>query len=138
MREYRLEEIKVGFSDSFETQISNDFLDRFQALIGDINPLHADEAFARKAGYQGRVVHGMLIAGFYSKLVGLYLPGLRALLHRVEISFLKPSYQGDILTIKGEVVAVHDVLRQIEIKAEISNARGERVSRAKIWSGVRE
>ena len=122
----------------FYTRIQAGAIDSFQLLSGDVNPLHADPSFAFAEGYKGRVVHGMLTAGFYSRLVGLYLPGKHALLHRLDASFLQPVFEGDELHVSGVVVAVHESISQIEIRAEILRVTEEKVSRAKIWVGMHE
>jgi len=137
MNNYRLLDLSIGMRAVFSTQISPGSIDTFQTLCGDTNPLHSNREFANANGYKSRVAHGMLTAGFYSRLVGHYLPGKYALLHRLDTSFLKPVFEGDNLTISGEVVAVNTTVAQIEIKAEIVGYSG-RVSRAKIWVGVRE
>ena len=113
-------------------------VDTFVELSGDRNTMHTDQSFAINYGFPDRLVHGMLTASFYSKLVGMYLPGAFALFQEVSISFTAPVYPGDTLTIKGEVVAIHEVYRQIEIKASITNQHGKKVSRAKIRTGINE
>jgi acyl dehydratase len=137
MNNYRLQELDIGMRACFSIQISPGSIDKFQALFGDLNPLHSDLKFANASGYKNRVVHGMLTAGFYSKLIGHYLPGKYALLHRLDTSFIKPVFEGDNFTVSGEVIAINTSVSQIEIKAEIVGKSG-RVSRAKIWTGVRE
>jgi 3-hydroxybutyryl-CoA dehydratase len=135
MNELRLSQIEIGLSASFEAEIAPGAIAAFRELSGDANPLHCDATFARAAGHPAPVAHGMLTASLYSRLVGHYLPGRHALLHRVDASFLKPVYEGDKLRIRGEVTAVNETVRQIEIKAEIERG-GEKVGRAKIWAGV--
>lgn len=136
MNVFQLADIGIGLRADFSLRVPAGSIDSFQKLTGDTNPLHADKEFAVASGFRDRVVHGMLTAGYYSQLVGLYLPGRHALLHRVDASFIKPVFEGDELTVRGEVVAVNNTVNQIEIKAEIVGNYG-RVSRAKIWVGVR-
>ena len=84
------------------------------------------------------MVYGMLTASFYSTLVGMYLPGKHALLQEVCTSFIAPVFPGDNLTVYGKVSAIHLDLRFIEIRANITNQLGEKVSRAKLRTGVHE
>lgn len=135
MNELRLNQIQVGLGAEFDAEIPVGAIERFRELSGDSNPLHSDPAFARAAGHRAPVAHGMLTAALYSRLVGHYLPGKLALLHRVDASFLKPVYEGDRLKVRGEVTAVNETVKQIEIKAEIL-CGGDRVGRARIWAGV--
>lgn len=113
-------------------------LDQFEILTGDANPLHKERDFAVQYGFPDRVAYGMLTASFYSTLIGMYLPGKYALLQGVDVAFIAPVFPGDKLTIFGEIVSVHQTLKQIEIGAHISNQFGKKVSRAKIRSGINE
>ena len=138
MREYRLADLAVGLSHSFQVQISLDMMDQFRNISGDANPLHTDLAFASRQGFRDRVSYGMLTASFYSTLVGMHLPGRHAFLQGVDASFVAPVFPGDSLTVFGEITSVHEVHRQIEIRAHVTNGLGQKVSRAKIRSGVSE
>ncbi len=138
MNVYRLSDLHVGLSHGFEVTVTRDMVDQFGRLSGDVNPLHTDTEFARSRGFGDRVVHGMLTASFYSTLVGVYLPGRNALLQTVHTSFTAPVFPDDVLNIYGEIVSLHEVLRQIELKAHVTNQHGKKVSRAKIWTGIYE
>ena len=113
-------------------------MDQFQEFSGDANPLHTDKAFALSRGHRDRVVYGMLTAAFYSTMVGMYLPGRFALLQSIDASFVAPVFIGDKLNVFGEIISIHRELKQIEIRAHITNQFGRKVSRAKIKSGIHE
>jgi acyl dehydratase len=115
-----------------------EMMDAFRNISGDCNPLHTDPVFAETYGYSAQVVYGMLTASFYSTLVGMYLPGKYALFQGADIVFTAPVYPGDTLIVSGEVVSKHEAYRQIELKAQITNQNGEKVSRAKIRTGIHE
>jgi acyl dehydratase len=135
MNEYRVGDLAEGVRASFQAAVTNAMLDQFAQLSGDTNPLHADAEFARSRGHPDRVAFGMLTASFYSTLAGVHLPGRHALLQGVDASFVAPVFAGDLLTVSGEVSAVHAALGQIEIRAHITNQHGKKVSRAKIRVG---
>ena len=54
------DEIHLGMKSSFSHRLTDEDMRQFAALSGDVNPLHIDDAYARAAGYPGRVVYGML------------------------------------------------------------------------------
>lgn len=58
------------------------------------------------------------------------------MLQSVHVDFLNPVYVGDVLTVSGEVVEIHDSVRQVIIKATIKNQDNKTVSRAKNEAGV--
>lgn len=136
MNRYTIEEIEVGMTASFPVTVTADMLESFHKLSGDDNPLHNDEAYAQERGYPGRVVFGMLCAGFYSTLAGVYLPGERCLLHEVNTKFKKPVFVGDTLTVSGTVSEKSEALRRITVKAVIKNQHGETVNKGTIQAGV--
>jgi 3-hydroxybutyryl-CoA dehydratase len=138
MKEYHLSDIHIGLNHSFDVRITEEMVDTFERLTGDSNILHTSKDFAVEKGYKDRVVYGMLTSSFYSTLVGMYIPGKYALLQGVDVSLVAPVFPGDLLTIFGEVTAVHDTFRQIEIKAHITNQDGKKISRAKIRSGIND
>ena len=138
MNKYCINSIKIGLKQQFVADITQEKLNAFTFLSGDINPLHTNEEHAKKLGHPGVVVYGMMTASLYSTLVGVYLPGKNALLQDIETRFSRPVFIGDILSIEGEVVEVHKTLKRIEIKATIRNQHGKIVSRARIHSGIDE
>jgi 3-hydroxybutyryl-CoA dehydratase len=135
-RVLNFDEVQVGLSTTFVVTITEAMLLAFGGISGDLNPLHVDAAYAQSVGHPTPVVYGMLTASFYSQLVGMHLPGKHALLQQVEVGFTAPVYVGDLLKVEGVVADVHESVRQIEIKASISNQHTQQVSRAKIRVGM--
>ena len=77
--EYSFDEIEIGMQKSFKIFISEDYLDDFAKLSGDDNPLHMNEEYASSTSFKKRVCSGMFLSSFFSRLVGMYLPGKHAL-----------------------------------------------------------
>ncbi|MBI5637282.1 MAG: dehydratase [Nitrospinae bacterium] len=122
----------------FMVGITHENMAAFRRMSGDENPLHIDPVFAREAGFKDNVVYGMLVAAYYSTLVGMYLPGRFALLHGVDVSFQKPVFLGESLTVRGEITYLNEAFKQMEIKASIINQDNVIISKAKIKTGVRQ
>ena len=123
MREYKLADLYAGMEESFTAGITREMEDAFRIITGDLNPLHSDDDFAASVleGAKGHAVFGMLTASLLSTLAGMYLPGKYSLIHSVEgLSFLKPVYAGDVLTVKGTVTEVYTELRMIRLKVSIT------------------
>lgn len=108
VNEYLYDEIEIGLEEGFTRQVTQEMMESFRALSGDINPLHCDEAYAASLGHPSCVVYGMLSASFYSTLAGVYLPGKHCLLLGVDTKFNKPVYVGDALTVSGKVIKKTD------------------------------
>ncbi len=77
---------------------------RNQALIyrlsGDRNPLHSDPSFARAAGFDRPILHGLCTFGISTKaLVDVAAGGVASRITSVGGSFASPVYPGDLLTV---------------------------------------
>ena len=136
MNEYRITDISAGHQESFSVTVTEDMMAKFQAITGDINPLHVSDDFAKEKGFPQRVVYGMLTASLISTLGGVYLPGKYCLIQGVEVRFAKPVFIGDVLEVTGEAVKVDRDLRYLEIKVTIRNQRNEKVLRGLLKAGV--
>lgn len=136
MNRYRFEEIEVGMEEAFQVQITAKMMKAFGEITGDNNPLHTDEAFARKKGYASCVSYGMLTASFLSTLAGVWLPGERSLIHGVEVKLVKPVFVEDVLTVHGSVAEKNDLFSVIKLKVTITNQKGEKVLRGNMQIGV--
>jgi acyl dehydratase len=72
-------------------------------LSGDLNPLHADPAFAAKAGFtQGPILHGLCTYGFVARaIVQTACGGDATKLRRLDGQFRRPVWPGDTIVVDG-------------------------------------
>lgn len=136
MNHYLFEDLKLGQIEGYSVKVTEDMLESFKSITGDINPLHTDEQFAAGHGFSGRVCYGMLTASLLSTLAGVYLPGERSLIQSAEIKFVKPVFIGDELKVSGVVDELNDTVQQIVLKVEIRNQKDEKVLRGKMKVGL--
>lgn len=136
MNEYKYSDLTEGMSESFQVKVTEQMLEQFRQITGDINPLHGIKEFAQERGYRDQVVFGMLTASFLSTLAGVYLPGKNSLIYEVETKFVKPVFPGDELTISGTVEEKNDLFQLFKMKVVILNQNGEKVLRGKMKVGV--
>lgn len=66
----------------------------FAEASGDDNPLHLDEAAARRAGFPGTIAHGVLALAEFSRILGTEAPGPGTVFLQLESAFLKPLLAG--------------------------------------------
>lgn len=135
MNRYDYEDLDTGHEEHFSVNITDDMLDSFRAVTGDMNPFHRDDDFARKYGFEGHAAFGMLTASFLSTLAGMYLPGEKSIIMSTETKFMKPVYPGDTLTISGTVAEKNDTYRVMKLKVSVKNSRGEKVLRGSMQVG---
>ena len=138
MNEYKFENLKVGLCESFIYQVTNEKLELFKQLTGDINPLHNNREFAVLHGQKDRVVYGMITASLISTLGGVYLPGKYCLIQEVNTKFYRPVFVGDILNVSGIVDELNDTVKQCVIKVSITNQDNIKVLKGKLVVGFTE
>lgn len=123
-RSLSLEEINIGDEASFKRVISEADVANFAQVSGDFNPLHTDETYAAKTELAGMVVHGMLLGALVSRLIGMDLPGERALLVKETLEFKAPVRIGDELTVSGLVTNKSTSVAILEIAITINSQSG--------------
>jgi acyl dehydratase len=70
-------------------------------LSGDRNPLHSDPSFARRAGFDRPILHGLCTYGFTGRaLLSSLCEGDASRLQHIEGRFASPVFPGDPLTIR--------------------------------------
>lgn len=126
-----LSDMSVGREASFSWQAKTADIDGFAALSGDHNPLHMDDSYARENAFDGRVVHGFLLAAQVSGLIGMALPGRRCLLMEEKLAFPNPVYAGDTVVFLGRVKEVHEELSLIILKVT-AHKDGQTVVRGRV------
>ena len=136
MNYYGFDEIVEGMEESFTVKVTHEMMEAFLGIMGDVNPLHTDVSFAKEKGYDSCVVYGMLTASFLSTLAGVYLPGKNSLIHSVETKFVKPVFEGDVLTVSGKVTEKRELFSAFVMKVEIRNQNNEKVLRGNMQIGV--
>lgn len=136
LNHYTFAQLQIGQSESFSVTVTEQSMQLFCKLSGDISPIHMQDNAAIQRGHKGRVAYGMLCASYFSTLAGVYLPGEHCLLHSVEAKFTKPVYIGDTLCVSGTISEKNEAFGVITIKAAITNQHGEKVTRGTIKAGV--
>ena len=136
--EYSFDEIEIGMQKSFKIFISEDYLDDFAKLSGDDNPLHMNEEYASSTSFKKRVCSGMFLSSFFSRLVGMYLPGIHALHISQSLNFVNPCFIGEMITVEGKVIDKSPATKIIKLETTITNESGKRIIDGKAQVIVRD
>ena len=134
--ESTIDDFSIGQEFSFSATIKKSDVENFAKLSGDVNPLHMDESFAQQRGFKGRVVHGILLSSYLSRLVGVHFPGRHAVLHSININFLSPAYIDDTVSIECVVKQISLGTQTLVLKVAMKNNESRNVLlRGKIQVG---
>ena len=123
--EYTYNEIKIGLKKEFSVKITESLVNDFAKISGDYSPLHMDIEYASTTSFKKRVVHGMLLASFFSRVDGMYLPGKHALYFSQTLKFVNPCFIDDLVTVQSEVIEKSDSTQIITINSQIINESGQ-------------
>ena len=111
--------LKPNQSATIHVKVTAGDVATFATLTGDYNPVH------------DRIVHGMLVASYVSRLVGMELPGNGSVWTHQSFEWTHPVHIGDELDITLFITHVSDWTRGVSIMIEAMNQNGIVVMRGK-------
>jgi Acyl dehydratase len=122
----KFEELTIGKTAEFSKTITDADVLTFADVTGDFNPVHVDEAAAKKTRFGGRIAHGMLSAGLVSAAIGNKLPGAGSIYLGQTLRFTLPVRIGDTIT---ATIVVTEILpkRRVKLSTVCTNQKGEKV-----------
>lgn len=94
-------------------------LARYAAASGDSNPLHLDQAFARKAGFDDVIVHGMLTMALLGRLLTASFPARR--IAAFSARFGAPIGVGEAVTCRARLAGRDARGAALELEAAVGD-----------------
>ncbi|MDA3793434.1 MAG: MaoC family dehydratase [Elusimicrobia bacterium] len=125
------EELNIGDKETIKVTVNKDKVDAFADATGDYNPIHVDEEYAAKSQFKKTIVHGVLLTGIISGLLGTKLPGLGTVAREMNAKFTHPAFVGEELTAEVEVIKKIDKIKICILKYRVLNAAGKVVVKGK-------
>ena len=110
----------VGDTASVEHVFTQEDVAAFARLSGDDNPVHLDDDAARRMGFSGTIVHGLLAASLISRLLGTRLPGPGTIYLQQQLRFLRPILPGRPVVATVSVVSRREDKPILELSPVIS------------------
>ena len=100
-------------------------IELFSEITGDRNPLHYDEAAARRSLFGGLIVQGGITSGILNAIVAEDLPGPGTVFLGTELKFVKAVYVGDTITGRVELTSVRSDKPICTLAVSVRNQKGE-------------
>jgi 3-hydroxybutyryl-CoA dehydratase len=122
-----IEDLSEGDECAFESVISETSVNEFAEITGDFSTIHMEDDFAQERGYKRRVVHGALMIGYLSRMIGMHLPGENAFLHSLSVRFIHPSYIGDKIRVHAVVEQISTGTGSAVLLASVTNRKTKEV-----------
>lgn len=124
MIEHIYSDLKVGDKGYVEKTITETDLYNFAGITGDFSWLHVNEVRASRGHFKTRIVHGMLLAGLISNVIGNQMPGVGTIYETQNLRFLRPCFIDDTIRAQTEVLELLPAGR-VKLKTTCYNQYGE-------------
>jgi len=125
---FEFKDLEEGMSREIDCSVSEEQLDNYIEITGDRNPLHVSNEYSIENGFPGRLVHGSLIEGFMSTLIGVHLPGDNSLLLSLDAKFKKPILIDEEFVVKGTISEISEPTGTVKIKMDVYKKNDSKVS----------
>ena len=111
-------------------------IELFTELTGDRNPLHYDEAAAKRSRFGRLIVQGGVTSGLLNAVVAEDLPGPGSVFLHVDWDFRAPVHPGDEITAEVEVLQAREDKPLTTLRTTIVNQDGTVVldGTALVWT----
>lgn len=97
----------------------------FVKLIGDPNPVHLDEEYARNSYFKRLVVQGMHAGSSFSRVIGASFPGEGSINMYREFTFIRPVYVDEEYTMSFRILEIDKDSHIGTIKCRMLNPEGK-------------
>lgn len=115
-------ELQIGDTAERTVTITEQMVEEYRRLTGDQNPLHTMASGENR--FPRPIVHGMLLAGLVSSVIGMQLPGPGAVYVSQELRFARPVYVNDTVTIMCKVIRFDPETRLTKLRTLIRHTGG--------------
>lgn len=121
-------EAVVGTSFEYPFQFSQEEVIRFAELTGDNNPLHLDAEYAATTNFKKPIIHGMLGATVFTKVLGTQFPGFGSIYLKQTLEFLRPMFVDTEYTAIFTIVSIQPEKHTAEISTQIVDSKTKKVT----------
>ncbi|WP_138485207.1 MaoC family dehydratase [Dyadobacter bucti] len=108
-------------------KFTQDEVVRFAELTGDNNPIHLDAEYAATTSFKRPIIHGMLGATIFTKVLGTQFPGFGSIYLKQTLEFLRPMFVETEYKAVFTIKTINKEKHIAEISTEIIDATTKKV-----------
>ena len=112
-------QLNVGDTFAVDRFISEDDVRAFAEVTGDDNPIHLDEDYAAASRFGQRIVHGVLLLGVISKVLGRDFPGHGSIAVALSARFLRPVPVNSEIRVEVKITEKIEARKHVKAKVYI-------------------
>jgi 3-hydroxybutyryl-CoA dehydratase len=128
------DEVAIGDAFSRTLTVTDTHLVLGAGLIGDFNPHHVNDEYAKDSRYGTRILHGMITSALMGAPVGMYFHGTAIAYLEHSAAFKAPVRAGDTLTSAWRITELHAKPKHgggvVVLRGECRNQAGTTVALA--------
>lgn len=100
----QLSELREGMElPELKKTVTREKIKRYAEASRDFNPIHLDQEFARQAGLDGTIAHGMLILAYLSEMMTNAFQKTWLTGGKLNVRFRTPARPGDTIRVSGRI-----------------------------------
>ncbi len=122
------DELIIGDFAQIVRTLTQDDIELFASVSGDVNPSHLDPVYADGTRFHGIIAHGMLGGSLFSTILGTMLPGAGTVYLSQDLHFRHPVMPGDTLTATVVVREMHADTNRVVLDCGCVNQDGRQVT----------
>ena len=121
------DEIAIGDSANVVRKLTEQDIQLFALVSGDVNPAHMDPEFANADRFHSIIAHGLWGGGLISSVLGTELPGPGTIYLGQSLRFMRPVRIGDTITASVTVTEKRAEHHIVLLDCRCINQHGEDV-----------
>lgn len=120
-----MNKFKVGDCVSRSVIATDEVVHAIAEVSGDVNPVHLDEAYAKKTVFGKRIAHALFCLNGISMIIGNDIPGRGAILMMQEFNYKRPVYINDKIEISVMIKDIDEIKGVYNLETLCVNQKGQ-------------
>ena len=120
LKKYKISQLKKGKKIVHSQIFTLELLQKSLNFLNDNHPIHHNNAWAKKLGFNSKIFPGFAVISIFSNLIGTKLTGINCVIADLQFSFKKAVYIGDKLKFSCKIAQVYRDLKIIRLILSIT------------------